>query len=286
MLDKQMVTEDAKYTELMQKLRCKKKEAEDLSGYHIFLMILKGSQNYGCDDENSDIDAVAFFIPSLEKLIEGEMVSKKLTMSDGAFVELKDIRLFTDLMAKANPSYLELLYSPYQITDSAGSPVTGCFFEALLSLRDKIATMNLEKLYKCIKGTSYQMYTMLKKSVENDIEYNSKTLYQIYRMYLLTELTIKQGYSFKDALCPGKINACYMENILEYKKISLSPAECLMEAELLVQETERLVDAHLEAHDYNFDSSAYKVMQLMISEIIRASVVEDILGISNNSGKE
>lgn len=283
MLDKQMVTEDTKYTEIMQKLRCKKKEAEDLSGYHIFLMILKGSQNYGCDDENSDIDAVAFFIPSLEQLIEGEMVSKKLTMSDGAFVELKDIRLFTDLMAKANPSYLELLYSPYRITDSAES---GYFFEVLLSLRDKIATMNLEKFYKCIKGTSYQMYSMLKKSVKNDIEYNPKTLYQIYRMYLLTELTIKQGYSFKDALCPGKIDACYMENILEYKKISLSPAECLMEAELLVQETERLVDAHLEAHDYNFDSSAYKVMQLMISEIIRATVVEDILGISNNSGKE
>lgn len=95
--------------DIMHLLQAKKREAEEKSGYHISLMVLKGSQNYNCADENSDIDAVAFFVPTLEQLIDGKIVSKKLTMNDGAFIELKDIRLFTNLM-----SYSIEIDSPWQ----------------------------------------------------------------------------------------------------------------------------------------------------------------------------
>ena len=137
--------------DIMHLLQAKKREAEEKSGYHISLMVLKGSQNYNCADENSDIDAVAFFVPTLEQLIDGKIVSKKLTMNDGAFIELKDIRLFTNLMAKANPSYLELLYSPYRIIDGNKSNEITAFINAMFSMRNEISVMNLPGFIRQLK---------------------------------------------------------------------------------------------------------------------------------------
>lgn len=263
--------------DIMHLLQAKKREAEEKSGYHISLMVLKGSQNYNCADENSDIDAVAFFVPTLEQLIDGKIVSKKLTMNDGAFIELKDIRLFTNLMAKANPSYLELLYSPYRIIDGNKSNEITAFINAMFSMRNEISVMNLTGFYKTIKGTSYQRYKSFLKSLDNDQGYNRKSFYQIYRMYLLAKLTIIEGISCKAAICPGDIDSRYQECLMHYKNDIMCSEKAVAYASLYHEKTTEMIDIHLSNNDFEFNLDTYANLQLLINKIVEFSIRLDMM---------
>lgn len=258
--------------DIMHVLQVKKREAEEKRGYHISLMVLKGSQNYNCADENSDIDAVAFFVPTLEQLIDGKIVSKKLTMNDGAFIELKDIRLFTNLMAKANPSYLELLYSPYRIIDGNQSNEITALIISLFSMRDEISVMNLTGFYKTIKGTSYQRYKSFLKSLDNDQGYNRKSFYQIYRMYLLADLIIRKGISYEAAICPGDIDYRYQDFLMHYKNDIMCSEKAMAYASIYNEMTTKMIDVHLSKNDFEFNLNTYASLQLLINKIVEFSI--------------
>ncbi|MCD7839409.1 MAG: hypothetical protein LUG46_02130, partial [Erysipelotrichaceae bacterium] len=64
--------------------------------HSFFGIFLRGSQNYGLDIYNdkyrSDIDTVAFIIPTLHDLIMKTTFNKKLVYNDQSHIELKDIR--------------------------------------------------------------------------------------------------------------------------------------------------------------------------------------------------
>lgn len=96
-----------------------KKQLEDM-GYNVIGIFIQGSTNYGLDvytDEyQSDFDMKAFVIPSFDDLYFNNYVSKVYKTNYGQ-VEVKDIRSFVDLIKKANPTYLELLYTKYWLGD-------------------------------------------------------------------------------------------------------------------------------------------------------------------------
>lgn len=83
---------------------------------NIIAIFLQGSQNYGLDDENSDIDTKAFCVPDLARLIEGKkIVSHIYVLPDNSHIEVKDIRLLPELLQKQNPSYLEIMNTQYYL---------------------------------------------------------------------------------------------------------------------------------------------------------------------------
>ena len=68
-LEIQRNKEEKIFNDLNYKLEYMKENHPELN---IIAIFLQGSQNYGLDDENSDIDTKAFCIPSLTSLIEGK----------------------------------------------------------------------------------------------------------------------------------------------------------------------------------------------------------------------
>lgn len=118
-LEIQRNKEEKIFNDLNYKLEYMKENHPELN---IIAIFLQGSQNYGLDDENSDIDTKAFCIPSLTSLIEGKkMVSKIYVLPDNSHIEVKDIRLLPELLRKQNPSYLEILSTDYYLLSNEKS---------------------------------------------------------------------------------------------------------------------------------------------------------------------
>ena len=99
---------------ILNKLYDKLCEVKEL-GYSPLFIALKGSQNYEMDNENSDIDAICFVIPSIKDLFYKKEVSITHRCENDELIDIKDIRLLVDLLKKANPSYLEILFSKYVV---------------------------------------------------------------------------------------------------------------------------------------------------------------------------
>jgi predicted nucleotidyltransferase len=87
---------------------------EHYPDYTVILTSLVGSQNYGLDTENSDIDTCSFVLPSFENFIYGKApVSAEFDCDDGKCT-VKDLRIAFNLLRKPSPNSVEWFLSDYK----------------------------------------------------------------------------------------------------------------------------------------------------------------------------
>ena len=76
---------------------------------------LYGSQNYGTDTVDSDIDTKTLIFPKVEDIVTlREPISEIITDADLQHVEIKDVRLYCKEMLKQGMNFLEILFTPYR----------------------------------------------------------------------------------------------------------------------------------------------------------------------------
>lgn len=85
-------------------------EAEKACGRKILFAFLQGSQNYNLSSDESDIDVKAFCLPTIEDFYKGEKHSKCYDHTFGQ-ITIHDIRTLPEYLLKANPYYIEGLFS-------------------------------------------------------------------------------------------------------------------------------------------------------------------------------
>jgi len=215
------------------------KEQLEASNHTVFALFLQGSQNYGLDihnkDYQSDIDCKAFVMPTFEDLYLSRQTNKILTTEYG-LVEVKDVRLMFELMKKANPSYIELLFTEYFISDSSGYKE---FAEDLVKDRKPL-------LLRGIYGMILEKVRMLKSSspsVINQIEkygYDPKQIHHIIRLYYLAEGLDQENYESYNVLL--KPTGKKREFLLDLKLGIYSLAEVETMASEYLQKTKEIVD--------------------------------------------
>lgn len=167
---------------------------------------VQGSTNYNLDvysDEYmSDVDMKCFVLPSLKDLYYGTKLSKTYKTNYGQ-VEVKDLRLLPELLSKMNPSYLELLYTPYYwVADE--------YKEAVDLLRDYVDSLVSERfalLVKSMRGTVLgkqnalcHEYEGLKDKLEKFGGYDPKQLHHAYRLLYMLDAMLNEGKSFGEVL--------------------------------------------------------------------------------------
>ena len=98
------------------KLRAAADHAASL-GYAPVYVSLYGSQNYGLAIDSaeyrSDCDYKCIVLPSLLDLVEERKPASLTVDTPDGQIDIKDIRVFADVLAKMNPSYLECLASEH-----------------------------------------------------------------------------------------------------------------------------------------------------------------------------
>lgn len=169
-------------------------------GYNVVYLCIYGSQNYDLDiytdDYKSDIDFKAVIIPTLDDLVYNCKPISTTIEYNGGQIDLKDIRSWVDTLVKANPAYIETLYTSLGIIDEDYReyiiPILRLRFALLYSLRAQFA--------RAVYGMARAREAAFEHpcpSCISDIEkykYSRKQLHHIVRFFYLLYGYVYDGY--------------------------------------------------------------------------------------------
>lgn len=147
---------------------------QDNLGYEVLFIALQGSQNYGLDiytdDYKSDIDCMAIVLPSFEDFVANrQAVSTTYVLPNNEHINIKDIRLYFELIYKQNVQFLEILFTDYRIVNKKYRNEVNI----LLQNAELIASYNNLKLLNGISGMAQEKHKALEHpypSIKEKIE--------------------------------------------------------------------------------------------------------------------
>lgn len=253
-------------------------------GYTVLMIASHGSMNYNLyveeDDYVSDIDTKAIILPTLDELIkDSKPVSKVYDDEYEAHIEVKDIRLMTELWSKQNMAYLEFFYAQYHYIN----PEYKDMISPLLEMRDEIVSMHKVRLIKSISGMSKEKLKALEHpypSIKDKIDkygYDGKQLHHIIRLNDFIRRHFVCGESYAQALWyeDGMIKD-YMIGIKK-SKLPLEQARTL--ATEKDAETKQMANNLISNHekDFEFNNETYKKIKNIIYDIIQQNIKDKII---------
>lgn len=185
-------------------------EHYDEAGYYfydeqIIGIFLQGSQNYGLETPESDVDTKCIITPCFQDIaLNRKPKSGTHILDNGEHLDYKDVRLYFETFRKQNLNFLEILFTDYFIINPTYTTLWG----DLLNKREEIAHMNPYYAVKAMSGVAYEKYRKL--FIRTDInanrfdkyEYDPKQLFHLFRIEEFIEDYIS-GYPFKECMKPS-----------------------------------------------------------------------------------
>lgn len=181
--------------------------------YIWFGTFLYGSQNYELDIEESDIDTVSLYIPTIKTLSRENNHTKFLAMENKLndyytdspkvkdHVGFRDIRLWIEGLRNGQPTAIELFYSSCK-------KINNKFYDAWLYLKvQDILKINPERTISALKGmvnSNLKCVWNLREGNERDSElrYNVKAFSEAIRLTHALFNYIKPNANYADIFVP------------------------------------------------------------------------------------
>ena len=249
-------------------------------GYNVVYLCIYGSQNYDLDiytdDYKSDIDFKAVIIPTLDDLVYNCKPISTTIEYNGGQIDLKDIRSWVDTLVKANPAYIETLYTSLGIIDEDYReyiiPILRLRFALLYSLRAQFA--------RAVYGMARAREAAFEHpcpSCISDIEkykYSRKQLHHIVRFFYLLYDYIYDGHL---SLEPTEEQKTFLLDI-KIGKYKYEDA-CKIRDEY-IQKLKILKDAYLDSIDEK--TINYKAKEYVLEnarKVIKKSIIKEAKGI-------
>lgn len=274
-LDKKGI--NPKFEHIMKNLQEKSRYLKENKGLEVAMIALFGSQNYELDvyseGYQSDIDAVAICVPTLESIIKGEpKLSTTVIMPDNSHIDVKDIRLMGELWKKCNPKYLEILFTPYRIINAKYS----IDLIELWYMREEIAEANKYGLMHAIKGMAgakmkalTHPYPVQKMEIEI-YGWAAKQEHHIHRLlYFAMDI---ENVGIENAWIPCETTK---QELLDYKtrKTNETKEEAIQGCQEAYEEICEIVDKY---QDKTINEKVFDKLNNLIYNIIYNSIKEKI----------
>lgn len=93
------------------------KRSLEAEGYKVLYIGLYGSQNYGVDDEKSDVDAKVIVLPTIDDIVFRKTISFVRQFGEYGACDVKDLITYYDVVRKGNFSFIEPFKTKYFIGD-------------------------------------------------------------------------------------------------------------------------------------------------------------------------
>lgn len=228
-------------------------------------IFLQGSQNYGIDTEDSDVDSTIIVLPTLKELINGDMpISETIHLENGEHCEVKDIRLMFRIFLKQNINALEILATRWKIIN----PQYEDDFNPLCWHVDLIARYDRNRFVDGLMGMMYNNKkrmtnpTPVREAKIGEYGYDGKCLCNMDRMYEFFTRFILDGEPFKACLISKKKELLLAAKAQRYTlDCAMVTAEALME-EMCAQRAE-LKKLDEMSPQYNLEEIRKRVEQLL-----------------------
>ncbi len=169
---------------------------------NIVFLGLQGSQNYGLDYEDSDIDTKLIVTPTFKDLaFNKKPVSTTFIREDNSHTDDKDIRLYIEIFRKQNLNFIEILFTPYSIVN----PLYEKQWNRLIAANEEIAHYNQFRAVKSMVGVALNKYHSLTHPFPAKVEVLAKYGYdpkQLHHMLRIEEYLQRyiQGESYEACL--------------------------------------------------------------------------------------
>ena len=209
-------------------------------------VFLQGSQNYGLDYENSDVDTKLIVVPSFKDIcLNKKPISTTHIRANDEHTDWKDVRLYMETFRKQNLNFLEILFTNFYIVNSIYAEQ----WQRLITKREEIARMNIYRAVKSMKGVALEKYHAMehrypaKVDIIDKYGYDGKQVSHLIRVDDYLERYIN-GESYLSCLRPTETKR---ERIMEYKlldKIDLETAR--VEAKEYLDHVVAIADAFCE----------------------------------------
>lgn len=247
-------------------------EAKNLySNNQIIGVFLQGSQNYGLDFINSDIDTKCLLTPTFYDIaFDKKMVSTTHVLDNNEHLDAKDIRAYISCFRKQNLNFLEILFTDYFVLN----PTYAEQWNRLIDNREAIARMNVHRAVKSMKGIALEKYHAMEHPYPTKLDlidkygFDGKQVHHLIRVddYLTRYIA---GEPYLNCLKP---TAELVPHLLEYKlhKIPLDVAR--EEAKEVLAHVTEIADAFCALHPEEEDKSCRALLEDVQYNIMRISV--------------
>lgn len=172
-------------------------------------IFLQGSQNYGLDTENSDIDTKLIVTPTFNDLAFNlKPVSTTHIRENNEHIDFKDIRLMLQTFRKHNINFIEVLFTKYYILN----PKYEYFWEQLIAEREMIARSNPLAAFKAMRGVALEKYHALSHPYPSKVDilknygYDPKQLHHLVRIDRFMEAFMDNN-TYEDCIIPGELDS-------------------------------------------------------------------------------
>lgn len=169
----------------------------------IVALVLQGSQNYGLNDAESDVDTKLLLVPTLDEIIFNKKpVSTTHVRENDEHIDAKDIRLYWQCFRKGNPNFVEVLFTDYYIVN----PMYADLWEEMRDAREQVARVNPLVACKAMMGMVQEKYHAMEHRYPSRAEivdkfgYDPKQLQHLIRMADFLEQYVNNVESYKNIL--------------------------------------------------------------------------------------
>lgn len=167
-------------------------------------IFLQGSQNYGLDYEESDIDTKLIIVPNFEQIAFNKSpCSTTHVRENDEHIDFKDIRLYMQTFRKQNLNFLEILFTEFKLVNEEYAP----YWDVLVENREEIARYNLYQAIKSMKGIAMEKFHAMehpypsKLAILDKYGYDPKQLHHLLRVEDYIKRYI-DGESYESCLRP------------------------------------------------------------------------------------
>lgn len=254
--------------------------------YNVAFICLQGSQNYAMDTKKSDVDVKCFIVPTLKDMVSNKKpVSKIYTMDDNSIIDVKDIRLLPSLLHKCNPSYLELLYSDYFLTNNSYHRVpTLRLKKQLKKVRHDICNRDVMRFMKCLKGNVHDRRKHMEKETETtakDIEiygYVPKDFHHLLRYtYMIEEINRLGKIKFESLMSLDFLTKPKFNELKLYKTNPVSKVEAIRLADMYVNKADRIVEEFEANYSGNINDEIDEKVKHYVNEYVEFCIERDVI---------
>lgn len=235
-------------------------EQRELDIHQIFFIALEGSQNYGLDLLDSDIDTKMIVLPSLNDIVWNKKpVAMTHIRANEEHTSITDIRNYFSSLRKQNINFIETLFSPWIIVNAEYRNE----FEQLFNNRELIARYDECKAVKTIGGISIDRYKAIqnlnskKADVIEKYGYDGKAVSHIIRIYAFLKRYVRD-FPYQTCITPDKEEK---EIILFFKQNFADKEEGLSVAKNMFDAIQREVDDYVNTHEETINSKAEFILK-------------------------
>lgn len=242
---------------------------------NIIGIFCQGSQNYGLDTENSDIDTKCILTPAFRDIcLNKNPVSTTHILSNNEHLDAKDVRSYMTCFRKQNLNFLEILFTPYFIIN----PLYEEEWNKLVIHREEIARMNPYRAVKSMKGVAMEKFHAMEHRYPSKVDiidaygYDAKQTHHLVRIDNFLTM-YKRGFSYKQCLSPFGFMKDFQMDI-KNNKYDLETARAI--AETAKNHVEKLEKEFCETHEDKEDPAMRELLENVSYNIMKISVEEEL----------